>query len=197
MSHFNVGNVWGKVTKAKTGTTKDKHTPYLDLEIDCANQEYGNTRGFGRLWGEEKIASLNAWLAAHPKEMIRLKGFYEQYEEKGVRYSSYTFYDFLAVKPDDRPRAAFILVGDLAGKELVDGEPKLVMDVTRPGKEMDRELRLEVWLLDVMPYYEVEPGDLVEVRGLLRKREAEDLYGGSGEGPVRPYVMATKKRVRR
>ena len=37
--HFNTGNVWGRVTRAKEGVTRKKRTPYLEIEIDCASRE--------------------------------------------------------------------------------------------------------------------------------------------------------------
>ena len=80
--HFNSGNVWGKITEATLETTKPKGTPYLDLKIDCSNADYGNGRAFGRMWGKEKIAALQALLEEHKGELIRLKGFYDQYEDR-------------------------------------------------------------------------------------------------------------------
>ena len=200
MSHFNQGNVWGRVIKTREGKTKGKNTPFLDLEIDCANPEYGNIRAYGRLWGKEKIASFLEAYEDHEKDLFRFKGFYGQYEEHGLTYSSYFFYTFEAPKEPaikSGPRAAFILVGELTAKELVGGEAKITLEVIRPAGESESEERLALWFFDLDPYYEVETGDLVEIRGLLRKRETEDLYGGSTDDPIRPYVMATKKRTRK
>ncbi len=196
MSYFNQGNVWGRLIKSNDGKTRDKGTPFLELEIDCANPEYGHILAFGRLWGKEKIAALKAYLPEHKGEIIRLKGFYDQYEENNTRYSSYTFYDFIPGNPP-ASRAAFILVGDLEQKELIEGEPLLHLTIMRKGADMDREQDLRIWLFDPEVYYEIVPGDLVEVRGILRKRESEDFYGGSSDSPIRPYAMTTKKRVRK
>ncbi len=203
MGHFNAGNVWGKVIKAKEGKTKEKHTPFLELEIDCSHPQHGPVKAFGRLWGKEKIAVFLESLQEHKVEMFRFKGFYGQYEEHSKRYSSYFFYDFtppgvLKNGAMGTPRAAFILVGDLTKKELdQDAEPKLYLDVIRPGKETSIEESFEVYLFDLETYYEIETGDLVEVRGVLRKRKAEDEYGGTTDDLIRPYVMVTKKRQRR
>jgi hypothetical protein len=236
MSYFNQGNVWGRVIKANDGKTRDKGTPFLELEIDCTNPEYGHILAFGRLWGKEKIAALKAYLSSRASSdrgrtssdassgrnvpadsgIIRLKGFYDQYEENTTWYSSYTFYDFIvpsasqALNGDTPPssrspggispqsgRAAFILVGDLEQKELIEGEPLLHLTIMRKGADMDREQDLKIWLFDPEVYYEIVPGDLIEVRGILRKRESEDFYGGASDSPIRPYAMTTKKRVRK
>ena len=76
MSHFNQGNVWGTVIKTKEGKTKEKKTPFLDLEIDCGNPEYGKVKAYGRLWGKEKIASFLEAYKGHEKDIFRFKGFY-------------------------------------------------------------------------------------------------------------------------
>jgi len=196
-SHFNAGNVWGIVTKCEEKKSEGKGTPFLNLEIECKNPDQGSVRAWGRMWGKEKIAAFLEHLKAHKNDLVRLKGFYDQYEDRGTRYSSYFFYDFQKVKPEDLPRAAFILVGDLLKKELVDGEALLTLEVVQKRKDIDKASQLAVWLLDVMAFYETEPGDLIEVRGTLRKREAEDFCGGSTDDPIRPYVITTKKRVRK
>lgn len=196
--HYNLGNVWGKIIKAEEGSSEGKGTKYLDLQIDCTNAALGNGRAFGRMWGKEKTAILQEHLKTHKDDMIRLKGFYEQYVDRhGKRGSSYTFYDFMQPSADDLPRAAFILVGDLAEKKLVDGEPFLTLNVIRPQKDVERSLQYEITLFDVMAFYEVIEGDLIEVRGLIRRHEAEDLYGGQSDGPIRPYAMTVKKRMRK
>jgi len=196
-SHFNFGNVWGTVIKAKEGETKKRKTPFLDLEIDCASPEYGRVKAYGRLWGKEKIADFLEAYKGHEKDMFRFKGFYGQYEERDLTYSSYFFHTFEPpgkTASNKGPRAAFILVGDLVSKELVEGEGRIVLEVVRPAGESESEEKLTLWLFDLDPYYEIEPGDLVEMRGHLRKREAEDFYGGSTDDPIRPYVMTVKKR---
>ena len=197
--HFNQGNVWGTVVKTKEGETKKKKTPFLDLEINCGNSEYGGVKAYGRLWVKEKIAAFLEAYEDHEKDLFRFKGFYGQYEEHGLTYSSYFLYDFKPVGETvlkGGPRAAFILVGDLIRKELVDGEAQVTLEVIRPAGESESEEKLSLWLFDLDPYYQIEIGDLVEMRGHLRKREAEDFYGGSTDDPIRPYVMATKKRSR-
>jgi len=199
MSHFNRGNVWGTVMKTREGETKKRKTPFLDLEIDCGSSEHGKVKAFGRLWGKEKIAAFLEAYKGHEREMFRFMGFYGQYEENGLTYSSYFLYSFEVPGKSGSnkgPRAAFILVGDLVSKELVDGEARIVLEVIRPAGESDSEEKLTLWLFDLDPYYEIEQGDLVEMRGHLRKREAEDFFGGSTDDPIRPYVMTVKKRTR-
>ena len=197
--HYNQGNVWGIVTKAEEGKTKEKHTPYLDIETDCSSEECGRIRAYGRLWGKEKIEAFKTAHTENEKAVFRLKGFYGQFtDEHGVTYSSYTFYDFqrLDGPPKGGQRAAFILVGELTGKELIDGEGEFTIELERSGRETTTEQKLTLRLLDLDGYYEVELFDLVELRGLIRKREGEDIFGGSTDDPIRPYVMQVKKRKR-
>ncbi len=198
--HYNQGNVWGRVTKAEDGHTRDKKTPFLDLEINCSNHDFGPVRAFGRLWGKEKIQAFKSALKGHEKDFFRFKGYYGQYSdgENNIRYSSYFFYDFerLDSSPKGGPRAAFILVGELDQKELVDGEGRIVLEVIRSTKERETDERFELVLFDLEAYYEIEVGDLIEVRGNVRKREGEDLYGGSTQDSISVYAMQVKKRKR-
>jgi len=202
LKHFNAGHVWGKILKAEEKETKDKHTPFVELEIDCGHPEHGNVRAYGRLWGKEKCAAFMDYLKDHKDFIFRFKGYYGQYVDHDKRYSSYTFYDF--IRPDEiiktgtknnEPRAAFILTGELAEKELdADADPRLMINVVRSGKETSSENSLEVFLFELDGFYDIEPGDLIEVRGVLRKRSAEDFYGGSTDDAIKPYVMFLKKR---
>ena len=202
LKHFNAGHVWGKIIKAEEKETKDKHTPFVELEIDCGHPEHGNVRAYGRLWGREKAALFLEYFKDHKDYVFRFKGYYGQYVDHGKRYSSYTFYDFM--RPDEiykagaknnEPRAAFILTGELTETGFDDdADPKLIMNVIRSGKEMSFEDSLEVFLFELDGFYDIEPGDIIEVRGVLRKRSAEDFYGGSTDDAIKPYVMFLKKR---
>jgi len=194
--HFNAGNVWGKIIKADEKTTRDKHTPFLELEIGCGSSQYGNVRAYGRLWGKEKIAALVALRGQYKDAFYRFKGFYNQYTEKDVRYSGYSFYNYEAIVPDSHPvpRASFILVGQLLKKEMIDGEGIVTLNVSRPQKDERVDEELTLYLFDLDPFFEIEEEDIIEVRGLLRKREAEDLYGGSTNDKFRAYIMQTTKR---
>jgi hypothetical protein len=194
--HFNAGNVWGKIIKAEEKKTRDKHTPFLELEIDCGSSQYGNVRAYGRLWGKEKIAALVALRGQYKDAFYRFKGFYNQYTDNEVRYSGYSFYNFEAMAPDSHPvsRASFILVGQVFKKEMIDGEGIVIMNVSRPQKDERIDEELTLYLFDLDPFFEIESEDIIEVRGLLRKREAEDLYGGSTNDKFRPYIMETRSR---
>jgi hypothetical protein len=194
--HFNAGNVWGKILKAEEKKTRDKKTPFLELEIDCGSSQYGNVRAYGRLWGKEKITALVTHHGQHKGASYRLKGFYNQYSDNEVRYSGYSFYDFEAVAPDTHPvpRASFILVGQVMKKEMIDGEGIVTLIVSRPQKDQKIDEELTLYFFDLDPFFEIESEDIIEVRGLLRKREAEDIYGGSTNDKFRPYIMQTTKR---
>jgi hypothetical protein len=194
--HFNAGNVWGRILKAEEKKSRDRKTPFLELEIDCASSQYGKIRAYGRLWGREKIAALTAHHGKHKGAHYRFKGFYNQYTDNGVRYSSYSFYDFEVTVDDGppAPRASFILVGHVLGKEMIDGEGIVTINVRRPQKDEMVDEELTLYFFDLDPFFEVDDEDVIEVRGLLRKREAEDIYGGSTNDRFRPYVMQTRLR---
>lgn len=194
--HFNAGNVWGRIVKAEEKKTRDKKTPFLELEIDCASFQYGHVKAFGRLWGKEKIAALVKDHAGHKDAVYRLKGFYNQYTDNDIRYSGYSFYDYEVMAADVRPvlMASFILVGQVLNKEMIDGEGIVTLNVSRPQKDAMVDEELTLYLFDLDPFFEIEDEDIIEVRGLLRKREAEDLYGGSTQDKFKPYIMQTTKR---
>lgn len=194
--HFNAGNVWGKITKAGEKRTRDKKTPFLELEIDCNSSQYGRVKAYGRMWGKEKISAIVAHHAKHKDICYRFKGFYNQYTDNEVRYSGYSFYDFEIVQDDvyPVPRASFILVGQVLGKEMIDGEGIVTLNVSRPQKDQVVDEELTLYFFDLDPFFEVDDEDVIEVRGLLRKREAEDIYGGSTNDRFRPYVMQTRLR---
>jgi hypothetical protein len=194
--HFNAGNVWGKIVKVEEKRTRDKKTPFLELEIDCTSHQYGNVRAYGRLWGKEKIEAFVAHHGKHKDALCRFRGFYNQYTDNEVLYSGYSFYDFEIVASDVHPipRASFILVGQVLKKEMIDGEGIVTLNVSRPQKDERVDEELKLYFFDLDPLFEIDDEDIIEVRGLLRKREAEDLYGGSTNDRFRPYIMQTSKR---
>ena len=194
--HFNNGNVWGKIIKAEEKKTRDKGTPFLELEIDCGSSQYGNVRAFGRLWGDEKINTVVTHHRQYKGALYRFKGFINQYSDNDVRYNGYSFYDVETVLPNviHVPRASFILVGQVVKKEMIEGEGTVTLSIVRPQKDRTVEDELVLYFFDLDPFFEIESEDIIEVRGLLRKREAEDLYGGSTSDKFKPYIMTTTKR---
>jgi len=190
MKHFNAGHVWGRVAEIKEETSTKK-TPYLQILIEVPNENFGNVKVYGRLWGEEKITAFKAHHQAHPEESYHFRGFFNQYEKGGVRYSNYTFYDWNAANGKEY-RATFVLVGDVTKTEAVDGEGKIYLYLLREGQKgyKDMEETFEVYIGTPDDLAMMQPGMMIEIKGLLKTKEPEDFYGAPAEdNTVKPYVM--------
>lgn len=188
--HFNRGNVWGRILTAKA----DDKGRYLQLKLDCASEKYGKVKTYGRIWGKDRMKPLREHFKTNRDEIIRFTGFFQQYEKDGKTFSNFTFYEWTPA-PDKECRAAFILVGVLSTEDLVDGETRLTLDLVRDGVDNSRpvEESLQVWVLSEDLMKGIAEGDVIEVKGIIRPREPEDEYGGSG-GEIKPYAMAIVKR---
>lgn len=194
MKHFNAGFVWGRIAKVKKQYSHSG-TPYLTIEIECQNELFGNIRTYGRLWGEEKIDAFMDYHKQHPGAAYRLQGFFSQYDkEEGTRYSNYTFFSWQPVEGKEF-RATFVLTGEVtAAEKTPDNDGKLYLSLTREGSGDYKDINedFEVYTLEPQKVDGLNHGDLVQVKGVLRYKEAEDYFGAASSGPVRPYVMEMK-----
>lgn len=203
--HFNRGNVWGRVMTA----TAEKKNRYIQLKIDCSSEKYGKVHTYGRIWGKERFKAIQDFLKKDKNALIRFTGFFQQYEKDGQHFSNYTFYEWTpagaspdqghtsagGMSPQTVCRAAFILVGNLRSEDIVDGETRLTLDLLREGIEDARPIEesFELWTLSEDLLEGILEGDTIEVKGMIRPKQAEDEYGASG-GKIRPYIMAVAKR---
>ena len=182
MKHYNAGNVWGRIqgTPAKKKSKEGKGQTYLRIMLNCYNPEFGNVRAYGRLWNKLQIDSLLDHIKKNPGAGLRLRGFFNQYEKDGRMLSNFTWFDWFP-DPCERPRAAFVLVGQVMGL----GEDTLALELHRDGSG---EEHFELHALEKQQLVGIGEGDTVMVKGYLRSREGEDEFGASGTDPIRPYV---------
>lgn len=194
MKHFNAGFVWGRITKLKEELSNNG-TPYLSIEIECPNGMFGNVKAYGRLWGADKITALLDAHKQHPGATYRLQGFFSQYDkDEGTRYSNYTFFSWQPVEGKEY-RATFVLTGEVTGTEkMPDGDGRIHLHLVREGQGSykDSDEDFQVFTLDIKKLDGLRDGALVQVKGVLRYKEAEDYFGATSSGPVRPYVMEIK-----
>ena len=192
MKHFNLGNVWGRVSGCKLQKSEQK-TPYLQIQIECSNELYGNVKTYGRLWGQEKIDAFIDHYKKHPGHAYRFKGFFSQYDkEEGQRYSNYTFFEWHAVEGKEF-RAAFVLTGEVTAVEKVESEGKIHIHLIREGSGNypDVEEDFEVYTMNSQEISGIEVGSLIQVKGMMRARDPED-YFGMPSGAIKPYVSEMK-----
>jgi hypothetical protein len=193
MKHFNSGNVWGKVASVEkqyfTGGTL-----YLAIQVECPNSLHGNVKTYGRLWGKEKINAFFDYHKAHPGASYRFRGFFSQYDkEEGKRYSNYTFFSWEPFEGSEF-RAVFILTGKVTAVEEKNGEAKLYLHLIREGQGdyKDIDENFEVYATNSQAVSGISEGDTVQVKGVISYREPEDYFGGSSQGPVKPYIKEIK-----
>lgn len=193
MKHFNSGNVWGRVASVEKQYSQGG-TPYLAIQVECPNSLYGNVKTYGRLWGEEKINAFFDYHKAHPGAAYRFRGFFSQYDkEEGVRYSNYTFFSW-EVFDGGEFRAAFILTGEVTAAETRDGEGVLGLYLVREGSGDYKDVaeNFIVYAPNAQDIAGIAEGDTLQVKGVMSYKEPEDYFGGSPQGPVRPYVKTLK-----
>lgn len=189
MNHFNLGNVWGSVseiTKKKTISGK----PYLQIEIECPNELYGNVKTYGRLYGEQKVGAFIDFHKSHPGQAYRFKGFFSQYDkEEGKRYSNYTFFSWQPIETREF-RAAFVLTGEVTAIATEGEEGKICMHLLRKGQGsyQDIEEDFEVYTINKQEVAGIQDGQVIQAKGMLRAKEPEDCFG-MPSGKIRPYVM--------
>lgn len=192
--HFNAGHVWGRVSKVKEERS-NSGTPYLSIELECPNEMFGNVKTYGRLWGQEKIEAFMAFHKQHPGSAYHFQGFFSQFDkDEGKRYSNYTFFSWQQIEGKEF-RAAFVLTGEVNATETTaDGDGKLSLHLVREGQGSYKDIEedFEVYALNAQQVTSLPDWTMVQVKGVLRYKEAEDYFGGTSSGPVRPYVMELK-----
>ena len=189
ISHFNAGNVWGRIISAEKGRSKNG-VPYLWMKIDCSG-EHGSFYVSGRMWGAEKVDGVIAQFKKNPGETVRFRGFLEQYTKK-VAHWNFTFYSWEPA-PGKPHKAAFVLRGMVTetGVETVGDrvEARIGMHLTRPGKKgyPDVEESIDIFLSRADRQGEILPGQTWEFKGYVSQGGGEDEFGVAG-GMIRPYV---------
>lgn len=189
--HFNAGNVWGRLAEVEKKYSEGQGTPYAAITIEAPNEMYGNIKTYGRLWGRDKVDAFIDHHKKNPGAAYRFQGFFSQYEKDDTIRSNFTFFSWTPIDTKEF-RCTFVLVGEV---EEIDGD-KLGLYLLRPGMNdrKDTEEHLVVHALNRKDLQGIEVGETVEVKGVLRYREAEDYFGGAPEGKVLPYFMALKVR---
>lgn len=189
MKHFNLGNCWGKIASVKLEKSEGKGTPYLSITLEVSNPMFGNIKTYGRLWGQVKIDAFMDYFKNHPGSAYRFQGFFSQYTKNVERYSNYTFFSWQPFIGTEF-RTAFILRGSVTA---IEGD-KIFLHIEREGKGEYEDISedFEVYALDMSHLSNVKAGDLIQVKGCIRYKESEDYFGGSPQGPVRPYCMEIK-----
>jgi hypothetical protein len=191
VKHYNAGHVWGRISHFKeTKTKRGKGVPYLRLQIECANELYGNVKAYGKMFGKDRFTALLDHYKKHPGSAYRFRGFFSQYDDdEGRRLSNYTFFEWNPFEGSEY-RASFILAGQVEATGKKDGEGTLVLNVVRKGQggysDIDEEFT--VWTFNAQEVAEISEGDRVHVKGLLRAREGEDMFGEMSSN-IKPYVM--------
>ena len=189
ISHFNAGNVWGRIISAEKGKSQ-KGVPYVWIKIDCSG-EHGSFYVSGRMWGAEKVDGLISHFKKNPAETIRFRGFMEQFTKK-VAYWNFTFYSWEPAtgKPH---KAAFVLRGEVTGtgvETVGDREDGRVgMHLRRPGKNdyPDIEEDVDIFIAAADRLRDVLPGQMWEFKGYISQGGGEDEFGMAG-GMIRPYI---------
>jgi len=198
MKHFNSGNIWGRVLEAKAEKS-EKGTSYISLLIECPNEKYGPVKVYGRLWNQDKINKFNEAYKTNPGAIFRFRGFFNQYEKDGKVNSNYTLYDWQItsglVHEETPLRAAFVIVGTISKAEKIEEEGKICVKCLREGRDgyADVEENFELWIQTGKDCEDYQPGDLVEIKGLLRTKDPEDFFGAPG-GIIRPYIQYIVQR---
>ncbi len=191
VKHFNTGNVWGRVADVKEEiNANDKK--FLSIHSNCSGTT-GNVHAYGRLWGKERIEQ---FLTAHKKDpgaIYRFRGIYSQYLSASARLSNYSYFSW-EVAPDQAPRAAFILKGEVISTDVRDGEGVLGLRLEREGLNgyKDSKEEFELWTFSEELVRSFNNGEVHEIKGFHQQGEGEDQFG-SATGPVRPYILAAKK----
>lgn len=188
--HFNMGNVWGKIATVKLEESKIEKTPYLSITLECPNELFGSVRTYGRLWGKDKIDMFLDYHKKHLGAAYKFRGFFSQYSKNGNRYSNYTFFNWQPIEGREF-RACFILKGQITA---IEGD-KIFLHIEREGQENydDIEEDFELHILNQQDIAGITAGDMVQCKGMIRRKETEDYFGGSPEGKILPFIMDLKK----
>lgn len=187
-NHFNQAHVFGRPMKVARKTT-EKRTPYLEIQISCANPKLGDAVVYGHMYGEKECMEFEDFYKQTPAEKVRLSGFFNQYEKNGQLRWSFAFFRWQpwTDAEGNGDRAAFILVGDVREQgddPNADYDRYLDLHLSRKGTEgnapQEEDFRVYSDLASAFDGVE----DSVKVQGYLIGGEGE-----FGEGsPPRPMV---------
>lgn len=193
--HFNAGHVFGRIEGGvpKTKRSKEgKGSPFLRITVNCANAEHGNVLAYGKMFNKQKYESLIDHIKKHPASMYRFKAFFNQFDEKlkedapkdkkPRRFSGFMFWDWQPVTDEaTKPRASFILVGEIAGIE----KDKVILELHRENND---EEMFELHARQQNMLNGITEGDTVEVKGFMMQKGGENEYGEASSSPVLPYI---------
>ena len=188
--HFNSGNVFGKIAEVKEESSQGGK-PYLSIKMNVSGAKSGNATAFCRIWGEKRCQEFMELFSKKPAAVV-LRGMMTSYQdEKNNFYNNFTC--FSAEETTDKPRAIFIIRGDVEqASSTTDGGQRGLVRVTREAREGYQESSelFELWFQGEKLFDVVEPGQSIEVKGLIRQEEFDDDFGW--DGPVRAYVEKLK-----
>lgn len=190
--HFNAGNVFGKVTEVKEESSEN-HKPYLQIKVDVSGPRTGRVTAYVKMWGEQRTREfMDHFKRTNGQALYWFKGFLGQFKtEKNDFLSNFTAYQW---EPRDaEKRAVFILKGTVDVAHGFKGGQRILLKVEREGGEgyASSIETIEVHAPEEKLLDEVSPGQLIEVKGLLRQENIDDFYGGS-EGPIKAYIDQLK-----
>ncbi|MDH4319904.1 MAG: hypothetical protein OEV73_00245 [Desulfobulbaceae bacterium] len=190
IKHFNAGNVWGRTKELERKSTQNG-APYLMVTLDCSGK-HGSVRAYGRIFGAEKIDGLIDHHGDHPDQVVRMRGYFGQYEAREEIMSNFTFYGWEPA-PDQPPRAAFVLVGKVTDLAQIGDKWRLSLHLSRPGQAGHdaQEEDFDVWALDGQLVAGMLRDMVVEVKGYMQQGHGEDEYGAS-TGEVRPIIHRSR-----
>ena len=186
--------MWGRIAGCKKKYS-GRDTVYLQIQIECPNELFGNVRTYGRLWGEEKVSAFLDYHKKHPGQVYRFKGFFSQYDkEEGLRFSNYTFTSWQPMNCNEF-RAAFVLTGEVTSVSVEGPDGKICLHLLREGQGdyKDIEEDFEVYALTAQEIVGINKGQVIQVKGVMRAREPED-YFGVPSGKIKPYVKEINGR---
>lgn len=197
IKHFNKGVVFGRLSdlKEKTADSENK-TRYLQLNLECPNELHGDTKIYGRLWGDDRIDNLLKTLNQNGKLMkgtaLRLEGFFGQYDgEDNRRLNNYTFFKWKLINSAEY-RAAFILTGEIHDVYAKDGECCVHLHIIRSGansKEIEEDFVL--FTEDEGDVAGFKKGETVHLKGVISEKGREDYFGGTS-GSFKAYIKEIK-----
>lgn len=196
IKHFNKGVVFGRLSDLVIKTSEN-NKKYMQLHLECPNDLHGDTRVYGRLWGDDRVEQLLGALKKDGKLMkgtgLRLEGFFSQYDgEDGQRLNNFTFFKWKPFTGAEY-RAAFILTGQIEDAyETEEGEGAIHLHIVRKGaNEQDVEEDFLVFTEDKDDILELQQGQIVHLKGLISEKGEED-YFGSTSGIFKAYVKEIK-----
>jgi hypothetical protein len=172
--YFNKGVVWAYVHEPAFRTSRKNKRPYAHLKLVCDSRKYGKVVVFGRLWGEKNVEDFRELYAEDPARLFRFQGNFTQLRDRERVLLGYNFTMLNpTVEPEDGPRAAFILKGDLVTKSFPDDEyVDLTIRVDHNGKAEEFGISVPIDMA------RAKAGDKLHVSGHLRDMDA--AFGSSG-----------------